>query len=355
MVPELLSMDRNRRRLLLMKSAAAIAIVVCVVAMPVWAQRGGSHGGFAGHSGSMGHSAPMGHPSAPPMGHFSAPMNRPAPMGHFAAPMSRPAPIGHFAPGNPGGFSRGAYPGRGSARLGGPVPVNQGRLPYAGANRGPAATYGNRGRSGGGDHRRRPYYRGWGLGYSYGYPGFWPGYPFLSSWCILGCDAGEYGSYDNSSGYAAGYGAPGAAYGQPDGQYGDAMTQYPGYPAAPGYNYGAGEQYPQPTGEAGNRAAYSGQAVSSPPAPQQPLQVILKDGQKLQVHNYMLTSTTLTVLDDTYRQIPVDQIDLNATRQTNLANGIDFRVPHAPREATPAQVHPGAKDGETPTPRNQLS
>ena len=351
MVPELLSMDRNGRRLLSMKFMAAVAIVVGVVAMPVWAQHGGSHGGFSGHSGSMGHSAPM--------GHFSAPMSRPAPMGHFTPPMSRQAPVGHFAPRSPGfspGFSRGVYPGRGPARFGGPVPVNQRRLPYTGANRGPAGTYGDRGRSGGGDHHRRPYFRGWGLGYSYGYPGFWPGYPFLNSWCILGCDAGDYGGYDNSNGYAAGYGAPGAAGGQSDGQYGDAMTQYPGYPAAPG-GYGTGEQYPQAPGDgdAGNRAAYSGQAVSNPPAPQQPLQVILKDGQKLQVHNYMLTSTTLTVLDDNYRQIPLDQIDVNATRQTNLANGVDFRVPHAPHETTPGQVHPGAKEGEQTVPHNQLT
>jgi hypothetical protein len=366
MVPELLSTYRNGRRLLPMKSLAAVAIIVGVVAMPAGAQHGGSHGGFSGHSGSMGHSAPMGHFSAPmsrpaPMGHFAPPMSHFAPpVSHFAPPVSRPAPVGHFAPGNPGfspGYSRGVYPGRGPARFGGPVPVNQRRLPYTGANRGLPATNGDRGRRGGGDHHRRPYYRGWGLGYSYGYPGFWPGYPFLNSWCILGCDAGEYGDYDNPSGYAAGYGAPGAAYGQPDGQFGDAVTQYPGYPVAPDYNYGGGEPYPPTSGdaEAGSRAANSPQPVSNPPAPQQPLQVILKDGQKLQVHNYMLTSTTLTVLDDNYRQIPLDQIDLNATRQTNQANGIDFRVPHGPHEATPGQLHPGAKEGETPTPRNQLS
>jgi hypothetical protein len=202
------------------------------------------------------------------------------------------------------------------------------------------------------------------LGYSFGYPGWWPGYPFLlNSACILGCDAADYGNYDNPYGYGAGYGAgydvPGAApYGQYEGAYGDATMQYPGYAAAPGaYGYGSSEEYPQPAGSdsSDGRAAYSGQVISSPPAPQPPLQVILKDGRQLRVHNYLLTSTTLTVLDDNYRQIPLDQIDLAATRQTNLANGLDFRVPQTPSGATPGQVKPGSGAGGATTPHNQLS
>jgi hypothetical protein len=133
--------------------------------------------------------------------------------------------------------------------------------------------------------------------------------------------------------------------------------QYPGYPAAPEQGgYGTAESYPQQQAgdAAGARSAYPGQMVSTPPPQQPPLKVILKDGQKLEVHNYLLTATTLTVLDDNYRQIPLDQIDVNATRQTNLANGLDFRVPHVP-QAAPGQVRPGAGDGDTKPPKNQLS
>jgi hypothetical protein len=349
--------NRNRRRLWTMKPVAAIAIGLGLLAMPLVAQRGGSHGGFSGHAGSMGH-------ASAPSGHFSAPVSHGAPMGNFAPPAGRPGvPVGRFGPVNPGRFARGPYPGPAPMRFGGAVPVNQRRVPYTGARgagRANGPGFGDRGRDRGGDRdrHRRPYYRGWGLGYSYGYPGLWPGYPFLlDSQCILGCDSGDYGSYYNPYGYAGGYGAPDpAAYGY--GQYGDAMTQYPGYPAAPEPNgYGTAEGYPQPQANdaVGNRQAYSGQTISSPPPPQPALKVILKDGQQLQVHNYLLTSTTLTVLDDSYRQIPLDQIDVNATRQTNLANGLDFRVPHAPHEATPGQVRPGAGSGDAKPPHNQLS
>lgn len=339
-----------------MKPVAAIAIGLGLLAMPLWAQRGGSHGGFSGHGGSMGH-------ASAPSGHFSAPMSHGAPMGHFAAPTGRPgAPVGRFGPANPGGFARRSYPGPAPMRFGSPVPVNQRRAPYTGARApgrasGPGFGDRGRGRDGDRDHHRRPYYRGWGLAYSYGYPGWWPGYPFLlDSQCILGCDAGTYGNYDNPYGYAGGYGAPDpGAY---NGQYGDAMTQYPGYPAAPDPGgYGSAEDYPQmPANDAaGARPSYSGQTISIPPPPQPALKVILKDGQQLQVHNYLLTATTLTVLDDNYRQIPLDQIDVNATRQMNLSNGLDFRVPRAPHETKPGQVRPGAEGGDAKQPHNQLS
>ena len=341
--PGLLSANQNWRRLLTMKSVAAVAIFSGLLTMPAWAQHGSSHGGFSGHSGAMGHSAPM--------GHFTAPMSHPAPVGHFSPPMSRPAPpMGHFAP-----MGRGTYRGPAPMRFGGPAPESPRRAPYAGAarlsSRGPG--WGDRGRDRNGDrdHHRHPYFRGYGLAYSYGYPGWWPGYPFLLSSCILGCDSWDYGNYDNPYSYGAGYGQP-----APSGQYGDAMMQYPGYPAAPAYNYSEQYQQGQADDPGDNRAGYSAQTViSTPLPPQPPLRVIMKDGQQLQVHNYLLTATTLTVLDENYRQIPLDQIDLGATRQQNLANGLDFRVPRAAPEASPGRVHPGSGAGETTTPRNQLS
>jgi hypothetical protein len=70
----------------------------------------------------------------------------------------------------------------------------------------------------------------------------------------------------------------------------------------------------------------------NPPAPEQAVTVIFKDGRPSeQIHNYLLTSTTLTVLDPKYRVIPLDQINLAATEATNQADGIDFRVPGASR------------------------
>jgi len=111
------------------------------------------------------------------------------------------------------------------------------------------------------------------------------------------------------------------------------MMQYPGYPAAPGEYSGQAEGSSEPPADdpPAPRAAYTGQVVTSPPPPQPLLTVIFKDGQRLQIHNYLLTSSTLTVLDEKYRQIPLDQIDVPATRQSNLADGLDFRVPHASR------------------------
>ena len=51
--------------------------------------------------------------------------------------------------------------------------------------------------------------------------------------------------------------------------------------------------------------------------------------RRKQVHNYMLTASTLTVLDAQYQQIPVSQIDVAATVSANRAQGINFQVPNA--------------------------
>jgi hypothetical protein len=41
----------------------------------------------------------------------------------------------------------------------------------------------------------------------------------------------------------------------------------------------------------------------------------------------MVTATTLSVLDQQYRAIPVDQIDLAATAKANRDAGVDFSLP----------------------------
>lgn len=56
--------------------------------------------------------------------------------------------------------------------------------------------------------------------------------------------------------------------------------------------------------------------------------MIFKDGRPPEkIHNYMLTANTLTVLDEQYQQIPVNQIDVTATDAANRAQGLHFQVP----------------------------
>jgi hypothetical protein len=56
--------------------------------------------------------------------------------------------------------------------------------------------------------------------------------------------------------------------------------------------------------------------------------VVFKDGRPNEhIHNYLLTATTLSVLDRQRRDIPVDQIDLVATVRMNHEAGVDFSLP----------------------------
>ena len=56
--------------------------------------------------------------------------------------------------------------------------------------------------------------------------------------------------------------------------------------------------------------------------------LIFKDGRPtLQIHNYMLTRTTLYVQDQHLREIPVDQLDLVAMAKVNQDAGVDFQLP----------------------------
>ena len=115
--------------------------------------------------------------------------------------------------------------------------------------------------------------------------------------------------------------------------YGGGYTAYGGDVPAPYRDYGmqpsndeqvAQGQSPAPRAEyAPQSAAYAGAA-----AREDAVTVIFKDGrQPEQIHNYLLTSTTLTVLDARYRQIPLDDVNVAATEAANRAAGVDFRVP----------------------------
>jgi hypothetical protein len=190
------------------------------------------------------------------------------------------------------------------------------------------------------DHQRRRSDWGWG-GYGYGYPYYYPGAIFtgyVDPW-LFGPD--DYG-YDNSNGYAAndgyggysGYGndvpAPYRNYGQqPD----DSGNPYPPEYRQQPYPSDDENQQPPPQRPSSGRPAYNGQGVTqgmSEPAREDAVTVIFKDGRPAeQIHNYLLTSTTLTVLDAHRQQIPLDDVNLEATVAANRAAGVDFRVPAA--------------------------
>jgi hypothetical protein len=75
--------------------------------------------------------------------------------------------------------------------------------------------------------------------------------------------------------------------------------------------------------------------LSRPPAApesEEAVTIIFKDGRPAeQIHNYILTRSTLIVGDRQRREIPTDQLDLTATAKANQDAGVDFRLPDAPR------------------------
>jgi hypothetical protein len=201
------------------------------------------------------------------------------------------------------------------------------RQPYTDAMR-HRAPYNGRDRDRGRDrfHRREygwggtPYWGGWVSPYL-------PGY-FDYPWYDFGDDSDNSG-YDDSQGYAdnnAGeYGVSPYNQDEAGAPYGD-----PQYPQQQPY---APQPYPQPQ--------YAPQAYAPPsnPAPsasaassEGPVTVVFKDGrQPEKIHNYLLTSTMLSVLDQHRQEIPLDQIDLTATTKVNRDAGVDFVLPPSSR------------------------
>lgn len=59
--------------------------------------------------------------------------------------------------------------------------------------------------------------------------------------------------------------------------------------------------------------------------------LVYKDGRAEQIRNYLLSPTLLCILDgnrDTrFRDIPVEQLDLEATVKANQEAGVDFALP----------------------------
>jgi len=124
--------------------------------------------------------------------------------------------------------------------------------------------------------------------------------------------------------------------------YGWIGSDYLGYPddsdasAAPADNAGPYDaQLPEPDQLAGNPPYMPQmQSLSPPPVPltQDAVTLVYKDGRPAeQIHNFVLTPTTLYVQDQQGRSIRVDQLDLEATAKANQEAGVSFQLPDASR------------------------
>jgi hypothetical protein len=58
--------------------------------------------------------------------------------------------------------------------------------------------------------------------------------------------------------------------------------------------------------------------------------IIFKDGRRVDVHNYVIAKSTLTILDGGVRQrFQLSQVDIPATQKANEERGVDFKAPMA--------------------------
>ena len=225
-----------------------------------------------------------------------------------------PSHIGLGAPNSPSHIGLGApsFPGpSGSSGLpSGPmalrpgvrypsVPIHEGsHPPYTAPSHRP-----DDGRHGGEYRNRAPY--------------IYAGYPWLNSFGY-GLPV-AYGGLPYDTGQDEAGGGP-----QPNPQQADYGDQPPA-------DHAPGPPPPQVATNAAPtfRPAYLGQAVDAPVDPQPATTLIFKDGRApVQVHNYALTANTLYALDgDSHQEIPLSQLNVQATVEANRAAGVDFALP----------------------------
>lgn len=73
-------------------------------------------------------------------------------------------------------------------------------------------------------------------------------------------------------------------------------------------------------------------AVLPPGTPQEPTDLIFKDGHKLEVGNYAIVGDTLFDLTPGHaRKVALADLDLDATRKQNEDRGVSFQLPPPPR------------------------
>jgi hypothetical protein len=115
------------------------------------------------------------------------------------------------------------------------------------------------------------------------------------------------------------------------GDYGDSTNEQGS--VAPSYSDPYLEpDYVSPEGYPGPSEPEANISVEQPAESQLPLTVIFKDGRAPQsIANYIMSATVLIDFDShNYERIPMDQIDIVATRQANRASGVDFQIPNTP-------------------------
>jgi hypothetical protein len=128
------------------------------------------------------------------------------------------------------------------------------------------------------------------------------------------------GNYYGASAYGVA-GWPSLAY--PD------TIGYDDSPAPQGYNSDA---QPPAQEQSASPSPYQPGSNLSQPAPksEDAVTLVFKDGRPSeQIHNYVLTRSTLYVGDQHRPDIPVDQLDLAATVKLNRDAGVDFHLPEA--------------------------
>ncbi len=313
-------------------SAIAVLILFSLIpgaSLPARAQHGGGHSGGGGGGHVSGFSS---HASAPSGGFRggSAPHAAPAFHGQFASrPPARFSGVPVYGrPGMAPGQRSGAY-----------------RLPFSSRpaitnyrNRPAYSDYRN-----GSDHYRLPYrgpggernhhprnYAYWNSPYAI--PFLYPYYPY-DGWLDsgFGDDSSDNGYYDQT---ASNQPYPNDPNTLDDSSYGPpyADPSYPDPAQDPQNSISPAPYYRVP--DAGQPPAYPSRRpeYQSPTAPasQASVTLIFKDGRPEEhIHNYLLSRTTLTVLDQGRHEIPVDQLDLAATEQANRASGVEFRLPAA--------------------------